>query len=122
MKYHPVVFILQMQANLKLFHWMTTSYPAHVATDKLIEAFNSIGDRFVETFIGKYGRPKLNKKNQAELLQLDEKSIVNYLHHIVTYMMHDINNFIKPTDVDLVNLRDEIIQAVSHTRYLLTLS
>ncbi len=40
---------------IKLFHWKTTSYPTHKATDKLYTKLNANIDSFIEVLLGKSG-------------------------------------------------------------------
>ena len=49
------VRFLEMLLLIKLFHWKTTSYPTHKATDDLYTKFNLNMDTFVEILLGKTG-------------------------------------------------------------------
>ena len=40
---------------VKLYHWKTTSYAQHKATDELYATLNERVDKFVETMLGKNG-------------------------------------------------------------------
>jgi len=39
--------------TVKLFHWKTTSFAAHKASDELYSSLNSNIDKFVEVLLGK---------------------------------------------------------------------
>lgn len=43
-----VLFFLQLQNNIQLFHWNTTSFAAHKATDQLYKAITPLVDAFIE--------------------------------------------------------------------------
>ena len=45
---------LQFLITVKLYHWNTTSYAKHKATDQFLDKFNNNIDKFVEVFIGRY--------------------------------------------------------------------
>lgn len=120
---HPVVFFLVFDVNLKLYHWMTESFARHTAADKLHEKVLSLGDRFVEVFIGRYKRPKtLTKKELTQVMQIyNDKTIEEFLSFCEKYLTHDIFQYISDRDVDLLNIRDELVSDISQARYLFTL-
>lgn len=47
MKKH-VLFFLQLQNNVQLFHWNTTSFASHKATDALYKTLAPLIDAFIE--------------------------------------------------------------------------
>lgn len=119
---HVITLLLQLQANIKLYHWMTTSYPRHVASDTLYEELDSHIDNFVEVFIGKYKRPKLsNTDMKIHLTSLDDSSVLNYLENILVFLTKNINKFINDTDVDLLSIRDDIVSSLNKSKYLFSL-
>ena len=48
-----VTMFLQMLNTVKLYHWKTTSYSQHKATDELYSNLNENIDSFVEIMLGK---------------------------------------------------------------------
>jgi hypothetical protein len=48
--------LLTFRNIMKVFHWRTTSYPRHVASDAFVTQFDTLVDRFMEVYIGRYGR------------------------------------------------------------------
>ena len=42
------LFFLQLQNNIQLFHWNTTSFAAHKASDKLYKNIVTLVDAFIE--------------------------------------------------------------------------
>lgn len=115
-------FFLQLRNQIKLYHWQTRIYARHIATDKILEMLEKSIDSYVEIYIGKYGRPKVNGKNAVLTLHnLSEAgatrmiiSAVKYLHGPLTKTLHDV-------DTDLMNIRDEIIAELNQLLYLFTL-
>ena len=50
-----VTMFLQMLNTVKLYHWKTSSYAQHKATDDLYSSLNESIDSFVEIMLGKNG-------------------------------------------------------------------
>ena len=101
---------------------MTTSYPRHVASDKLYEQLDSQIDKFVEVYIGKYGRPKLTPADlKLGLVVYNDSAMVDFLERCIMYLTKDVFAFIKETDVDLITIRDDMLAALNQTKYLFTL-
>lgn len=115
-----IPFLFQLQTTLKLYHWNTTSYARHKATDELIEQALALGDRFVEVAMGKYGRPK-SVVPSTPVQGLDDKSVVVYLDTACKYLSGELGKLLKKEDTDLVNIRDELLSAMNQTKYLFTL-
>jgi hypothetical protein len=122
---HPIIFFLRLQNKIKLYHWMTTSYPRHIVSDKLEATIRENGDKFVEVFIGRYSRPKFSKKQLAaisdDVTVLSDSQIVTYLNQAIKYLTKDIFKYIKPEDTELINIRDDILSDINQTKYLFTL-
>lgn len=115
------VLFLQILSNVKLQHWYTTSYAQHVALDKLHGEVADLSDKFVEVFIGKYGRPKLAKKDLVLPLEMPSATTsVAYFNACIAAMM--ALSLDPKEDTDLINLRDELIAAFNQAKYLFTLT
>lgn len=116
---HPVLFFLHLINEIKLFHWMTQSYAKHMATDALVSKLQDLSDKFVEVYIGKYGRPNFNKKELAFALKVhDNQEVIN---HAMIYLTTHVMSYIKPADGDLLNIRDEMLAELNQAKYRLTL-
>lgn len=116
---HPLIFFLNFPREIKLYHWMTTSYPRHIASDALYTKIENISDAFVEAYLGRYERPKLTKKDVSTRLHIvGDTSFVKYLDACILYLTQDIMKYISLNDMDLINIRDEIITAINKTKYL----
>ena len=62
---------LEMLMMVKLFHWKTTSYATHKATDELYEKLNENIDEFIEILLGKTNsRINLTKNKKIRLIDL----------------------------------------------------
>ena len=122
MSANDVNFFLSMRAQVKLFHWQTTSYARHKATDELIKSLDDTTDKYVEIYMGTYGRPKMTARNATIHVQnRSEKSIVKYIKACIAYIEKELTAKLRPTDTDLVNLRDEMLGELNQLMYLFTL-
>lgn len=111
----------QLQINIKTFHWMTISYAKHKATGKLYENLQDKIDKFIEIYIGRYGRINI-KQESITLKNMSDSEIIDYLKKIVLYLEKDFNLLIPNTNADLLNIKDEIIADINLTLYLMSLN
>jgi hypothetical protein len=117
-----VHFFFQMRDQIKLYHWQTKSYSRHKATDGVIDALDEHIDKYVEVYMGKYGRPRLTARtNTVKLQNLSEASIVRFIKACIHVLTNELTKGLKPTDTDLVNLRDEMLAELDQLLYLFTL-
>ena len=116
--------LLSLRNQIKIFHWQTKGYAEHKALDKLFNILNDQNDRWVETFMGKYGRIKItNDNNKIQLYNKNKQdTMITFLKHWIEHML-DIRNtyFNQPDDSDLSNIFDEIFGDINRTCYLLSL-
>ena len=115
--------LLTLKNQVKVFHWQTTSYAEHKALDKLFGKLNNLNDRWVEVFMGKYGRITLPSDNNTIHLRNFSKDIIQkYLSQWNVYMrMIRDTHFGESQDSDLSNIFDELFSEVNNTLYLLRL-
>lgn len=117
-----VQFFFQMREQIKLYHWQTKSYSRHKATDGVIDALDEHIDKFVEVYMGKYGRPKMTARtNTVKVANLSEANIQKFIKQCITVLQTTLVKNLKPTDTDLVNLRDEMLGELNQLLYLFTL-
>jgi hypothetical protein len=117
-----VHFMMGLRDQVKLYHWQTMSYPRHKATDDLVGALDEHIDSFVETYMGKYGRPVLKGRDATIRLEnIHDKNSPALIQHAVQWLTHTLPKQLKSTDTDLLNIRDEIVGTLNKTLYLFTL-
>lgn len=118
------VRFLEMLLLIKLFHWKTTSYPTHKATDDLYTKFNLNMDSFVEILLGKSGMRtqltgdktiRLNDLNSIEELKREVAAFKSYL-----VSLNDNAAMKKMLNTDLFNIRDTILGDMNQFLYLLS--
>lgn len=110
-----VKFFFSLQLNMKIYHWNTTSFARHKASDEFGGKLSSLVDRFVEVFVGRYKvKPSLsNIKIDSEFLTDDgsEKLLIKSRDYL-----EFLSKVIK--DTDLLTIRDELLSEVNQTLYL----
>ena len=116
--------MLELSAQIKLYHWQTKVYARHKASDSLFSEMNDLIDKFVEVYIGKYERPTLANSNKTlKLDNLNDAAMVTYINRWVKYLQERIPEQINVVkDTDLLNIRDEMLGLLNNTLYLFTLS
>ena len=120
--------LLGLRTQVKVIHWQTKSYSEHKALDKLFDILDKHNDRWVETFMGKYGRVyfnnlgnKLNLKNLEEITD-NNADMINYLKDWVTRIRPIRDKYFgDSSNSDLSNIFDEIFGDIDRTCYLLSL-
>lgn len=107
--------------NIKLYHWNTTSYARHKASDDCFSKIQSLMDQFVEVYIGKYGRSELTalKDKKITLTIMNDQSIKTLIKGIIQYLT--AMKLDTKLDTDLITIRDEMIGSLNQTLYLFTL-
>lgn len=119
------VMFLEMLMMVKLFHWKTTNYATHQATDELYTKLNKNVDEFIEILLGKnHSRTNLMKHKKIRLIDLSDKQMLEKeIKHFKHYLV-DLNNhkYIKRmSNTDLLNIRDTILGDLNQFLYLLSL-
>lgn len=115
---------LEILLMIKLFHWKTTSFAIHKATDELYSSLNDNIDKFIEVLLGKSGKriDMLGHKN-IELIDLNsQEQLKRKIEEIKGYLVSLEKNTALQTmsNTDLFNIRDEILGDLNKFLYLLT--
>ena len=115
-----VIHFLEILHTIKLFHWKTTGYAVHKATDELHSKLSDNIDSFVEIMLGKHGgRVSLTHVKTIEFK--DFSSIESFKSEISKYKQFMKNmDTMFPSETDLLNIRDEILGDLNQFTYLLT--
>lgn len=114
-------FFFMMRDQIKLYHWQTSSYARHKATDDLIKTLDEHIDLFVEVYMGKYGRTRLTSAtNTVTVKNLNEKSAVKFVKDCIAYLNGPLTKSIRGTDTDLFTIRDEMVGNLNQLLYLFT--
>jgi DNA-binding ferritin-like protein len=119
-----VVVFLEMLMMVKLFHWKTTSYATHKATDELYTKLNANIDNFIEILLGKSGRRiDLMSNKEIKLVDLsNQESFKREIEAFKGYLVSLNQNkaMLSMSNTDLFNIRDTILGDLNQLLYLLT--
>ena len=116
---------MEILMMIKMYHWNTSSYATHQATDELYSKINKHMDHFMEIFMGKTGkRIEMKSKDSITIRNLSSKSkLRSQITEYKSYLVNLNNNpFMKiMTNTDLFNIRDELLADLNQFLYLLSL-
>lgn len=118
------VVFLEILLMVKLYHWKTTSYATHKATDELYTKLNANIDSFIEVLLGKSGsRIDLMSNKNIKLVDLSsqeslKKEVEAFKGYLVS--LNDNKAMQTMTNTDLFNIRDTILGDLNQLLYLLT--
>jgi hypothetical protein len=107
-----MIFFLDLLNTIQLFHWNTTSYAAHKASDHLYHALQPLVDKFIEIGL------------QKRLGSFEEKAMMCHktLPKMKTYLRQCATDLTKLSlEKDLANLRDEMVGEIHQFLYLVQL-
>ena len=107
--------------NLRLYHWSTTSYARHTGSGALYDTLSTLSDQFIETYMGRYKRPEFKSTFNVPVKQFNDTNIINALNEYLQFLKSDIPKYLKDSDTDLLNIRDEMVGEINKTLYLFTL-
>ena len=113
-------FFLQLRDQLKLYHWQTLMFSRHKASDMTIEKLDVLIDRYVEVYMGKYGRSKITTTtNTIKVRNIADSTITRFIEYCLDYLVHDLS--LHSNDFALVTIRDEMLAELQQFLYLCNL-
>ena len=119
--------VLVNMAQAKLLHWETKSRAEHEALDELFKQLSKIGDRLVESVMGKYGRPELTPEEANFTLSNYENpenpdGLPSFISNIDDCFRNECSSlFSTEKDPEIHNIIQEILGVIDNISYLLTL-
>ena len=118
------VRFLEMLIMVKLYHWKTSSYATHKATDDLYTTLNANIDKFIEVLLGKAGN-RINLMGKKNISVIDLNSPERLRAEINSFKSYLVSITNSPairimSNTDLLNIRDEILGNLNQFLYLLT--
>lgn len=113
----PLMFSLLN--NLRLFHWNTDSYAQHIASDSCITVMQELFDKFMEVFLGKYGKTEVaNIQTSLVIETLNKEQLEEVIREVISFL----NTIDISADTDLQNVRDDMLTELHKTLYLFSLT
>jgi len=113
--------LMELHQSVHLAHWATTSYAEHKALNKLYEGLDELIDTFVETLIGIKGRGVLGGINTLKVYGVAGGEHTKIIEELEELIRNDLKNAIDPKEDGLLNLQADLLNLVTHIKYLLTL-
>jgi hypothetical protein len=113
--------LVQVQNQFRFMHWQTHSYAKHQAYGNIYEELTDLIDGFVESCMGKHGRPEYPGGLTLEFEDLNEMSLQEFIDDTVAFLISFDQIFDEVMDSDLLNVRDEMLQLINKGKYLFTL-
>ena len=119
-----VTTFLKMLNTVKLYHWKTTSFAQHKATDELYSNMNKNIDSFIEIMLGKTG-DRIKLPERSSIIISDYSNVSGFTREINFYKQFLINmsndkNLSETYNTDLMTVRDELLGNLNQFSYLLT--
>ena len=116
-------YFLTLHNQVKLFHWTTMSYATHKALDDLHEHLAPLIDRFIESYIGHFGKqPVKSFKVHIDLISTGGDSIK--LSKWLQSQRDVLTNMVMTDYKDapgFQNVLEEMISLFDNTLYLIAL-
>ena len=118
------VVFFEILLMVKLYHWKTTSYATHKATDELYSKLNDDIDKFIEILLGKTNsRIDLMGHKTISLIDLSspeqlKREIDEFKGYLIR--LNDNKAMKLMSNTDLYNIRDTILGDLNQFLYLLS--
>jgi hypothetical protein len=112
-----IVRMLQVQNQVKIYHFQTGSYARHLASDRLFASLVNNIDRFGEV-LQHTKRIKLKSGSFLPLYNLTDKEMFDYLTEFAGWLESDLPRLLSRKSVDLLNIRDEMLADTNQALYL----
>jgi hypothetical protein len=118
-----VLKFLQIQSQMRVLHWQTTSYAEHNAFGGFYDATGDIIDKIVEAIQGKYGRIMLGGIDSIQISDYNNLKLNMFIMDVDTFLSNEIYScgIDKEKDSEIENIIQEFRAEVDKLRYLLTL-
>ena len=114
--------ILNFQNELRLHHWGTKSYAAHIALGAAYTGIDALLESFAETYMGSLGKDELKEINELNLNGPHKTTAMQVLSSFEDYLTNEVVKELGEDQTALLNIKDEMLALVQQTKYLLTLS
>ena len=111
-----LTLFMSLQLTNKLYHWNTTSFARHKATDQFDDIISNFIDKYVEYYIGRYKiKPDIDgiKINKEHLTDIGFIKLFQDMKNILDKFKIDAS--------DILAIKDELLGEINKMLYLLEL-
>lgn len=116
-----VLKFVEIQNQFRFLHWQTTGDARHRAYGDIYSALDDLIDSFVESCMGKHGRPEFDAEFTLSFKDISSLSMQDFIDSSVEYLVGLTDTLDTKYDTDLLNIRDEMLASFNKLKYLLTL-
>ncbi len=78
-------------------------------------------DSVIEKYIARYGRPTITNVVTIPVMPIVDNDAIAMMKQLANFLQKEFPKFVKASDTDLLNLRDDMLGTVHNTIYLFTL-
>lgn len=110
-----------MQLQFKFLHWQTFGDAKHRLYDEIYDGLGSLIDEFIETMMGKQGRPEFEPEFALMFQDISSLSMQNFMDGITEFLVSITDQLDSRYDTDLLNIKDEMLGLINKSKHLLTL-
>ena len=121
MKEEIILKLVQIQNQFRFLHWQTFGDAKHRSYGKIYDLLGDLTDNFVESMMGKYGRPEFTESFSIMFQDLESMSLQSFIDGTCEFLISLTDRLDPKVDSDLLNLRDEMLLLINKLKYLLTL-
>ena len=121
MKEELTLKLVQIQLQFKFLHWQTFGDAKHRAYGEIYDSLGDNIDKFVESMMGKYGRPEFDSEFSLMFQDISALSVQNFMDGITEFLVGMTDQLDSRYDTVLLNVRDEMLGDINQLKYLLTL-
>lgn len=121
MKEEIILKLVQIQNQFRFLHWQTFGDAKHRAYGDIYDAMEDKMDLFVESMMGKYGRPSYPNEFVIAFQDIQSLNLQNFIDGITEFLVSFTDSLDPKYDTDLLNIRDEILCQINKLKFLLTL-
>lgn len=113
--------LLQLQSDVRLFHWYNSSYAAHKATNSLYEELSEKTDEFVERALGRNRAVNVGRSFDVKTRVPSKSQLVAELRKAAKFLERDLPKTLNKNASDLTTTRDDLLGSVRRALYRLSL-
>jgi hypothetical protein len=113
-------YFLGLLGQIKVFHWATQEYSKHKALDELHSKMQSLVDKFIEVFIGRYKKQPL-KNFKIEMTAHSDLSKLDKFLEVERENIRKLHTTSFKNATELQNILDEMLLCINQSIYLCNL-
>lgn len=110
---------------IKVYHWRTRDYNVHVNTDELVESMTKHVDKFIENYLGMNNINPRSKRFDFSNIHTTKLVIIEdipmFRKYLEKFKHRLMKNITDKDGVTSVLIRDDMLESVNKSLYLLSL-